>query len=91
LIGFVDEITVGISIKEQLQMEISKLIAKLGSNEITYKECYKKITELFEDPDVKEDETLTSYYIQSWLDALDDYKPNEEVKENELPTNLLIA
>jgi len=77
-------------------MEISKLITKLGSNEITYKECYKKITELFEDPDVKEDETITSYYMQSWLDALDDYKPDEdevkeEVKEDELTTNLLVA
>jgi hypothetical protein len=83
LIGFVDGITVGITIQEQLQMEISKLIAKLGSNEITYKECYKKITELFEDPDVKEDETITSYYMQSWLDALDDYKPDEDEDERE--------
>jgi hypothetical protein len=78
LIGFVDGITVGISIKEQLQMEINKLITKLGTNNITYTECYKQIKELFEDPDVKEDKTITSYYMQSWLDALEDYKPDEE-------------
>ena len=84
LIGFVDGVTVGISIKEQLQIEIGKLIAKLGANEISYNDCHKKITELFEDPDVKEDTTITSYYKQSWLDALDDYKQDEEKKEDEI-------
>lgn len=70
-------------------MEINKLIAKLGSNEITYKECYNKITELFEEPNVKENEIITSYYKQSWLD---DYKPDEEeLKEDKLTTNLLVA
>ena len=86
-------------------MEIGKLITKLGANEISYSECHKSITKLFEDPDVKEDETITSYYKQSWLDALDDYKPEdeeekkeEEGKEDEitknridLTTNLLVA
>jgi len=82
LIGFVDGVTVGISIKEQLQLEIGKLINKLGANKISYNDCHKKITELFEDPDVKEDETITSYYKQSWLDALDDYKPDSEEKKD---------
>ena len=35
------------------------------------------IVDRFDDPDVKEDETITSYYKQSWLDALEDYKPDE--------------
>ena len=87
LIGFIDGITVGISIKEQLQMEIGKIMAKLGTNELTYKECYDAISKLFEDPDVKEDETITSYYKQSWLDALEDYKPVEEEEEEEEEKN----
>lgn len=82
LVGFVDGIMVGISIKEQLQLEIGKMIAKLGLGEIGYEECYRNIVELFEDVDVKEDETITSYYKQSWLDALDDYKPDAVLIHN---------
>lgn len=78
LVGFIDGVNVGISLKEQLQLEIGKIIAKLGKGEISYKDCKKTITELFDDADVKEDETITSYYKQSWLDALDDYKPDDE-------------
>jgi hypothetical protein len=77
LVGFVDGATVGISVKEQLQMEIGKLVENLGKEEITYEKCKKQIEDLFNDPDVKEDETITSYYKQSWLDALEDYKPDE--------------
>ena len=77
LVGFVDGATVGISVKEQLQMEIGKLVESLGKEEITYEKCKKQIEDLFNDPDVKEDETITSYYKQSWLDALEDYKPDE--------------
>jgi hypothetical protein len=71
------------SIKEQLQIEIGKIMTKLGTNELSYKKCYDTISKLFEDPDVKEDETITSYYKKSWLDALEDYKPieGEELKE----------
>lgn len=84
LIGFVDGITVGISIQEQLQLEIGKLIAKLGKKEIEYDECYKTIEKMFDDPDVKEDESVTADYKKSWLDALEDYKPE---LENEKKTN----
>lgn len=84
LVGFIDGVTVGISIKEQLQIEIGKIIAKLGKKELKYKECKKLIKELFDDPDVKEDETVTSYYMQSWLDALEEYKvPDDEDDEDE--------
>jgi len=81
LIGFVDGITVGISIQEQLQLEIGNLIAKLGKKEISYDECFKTIDKLFDDPDVKEDETITEAYKMSWLDALEDYKPELEKQE----------
>lgn len=76
LIGFVDGITVGISIKEQLQLEIGNIIAKLTSNKIKYDDAVKEISNLFEDPDVKEDDAVTTYYKQAWLGALDDYKPD---------------
>lgn len=77
LIGFVDDINVGISIKEQLQLEIGKIIAKLTTKEITYKIALKEITTLFDDHEVNEDETVTEYYKQAWLDALEDYNPEE--------------
>lgn len=81
LIGFIDGIVVGISIKEQLQLEIAKIIKKLTSKEITYDQCKNQINELFEDPDVKQDETVTEYYKQAWIDALEDYAP-EDANEN---------
>ena len=80
LIGFIDGITVGISIKEQLQLEIGKIIAKLSKKEVNYKDTVNIVSTLFEDPDVKEDVTITSYYKQAWLDALEDYK-EEELEE----------
>jgi hypothetical protein len=82
LVGFVDGITVGISIKEQLQLEIGKIIAKLSKKEINYDDAVKEITVLFEDPDVVEDKSINTYYKQAWLDALEDYKEDtEEIKE----------
>ena len=91
LIGFVDGITVGISIQEQLQLEIGKLIAKLGKKEISYDECYKTIEKMFDDPDVKEDETVTADYKQSWLDALEDYKPELDSKKDDTKLKELIT
>jgi hypothetical protein len=82
LIGFIDGITVGISVKEQLQLEIGNIIAKLGKKELTYEDSVKEITLLFEDPEIKEDETVTEYYKQAWLDALEDYKPEEVTEES---------
>lgn len=75
LVGFVDGITVGISSREQLQIEIGKLVEKLSQKQISYEDCKAEVKELFEDPDVKEDKTITLDYKQSWLDALEDYKP----------------
>lgn len=83
LVGFIDDIRVGISIKEQLQLEIGKLVAKLSKGELSYADCKKEITALFEDPDVLEDTSITSYYKQSWLDALEDYRPEEVEDEVE--------
>ena len=91
LIGFVDGITVGISIQEQLQLEIGKLIAKLGKKEISYDECYKTIEKMFDDPDVKEDETVTADYKQSWLDALEDYKPELDSTQDDTKLKELIT
>jgi hypothetical protein len=89
LIGFIDGITVGISIKEQLQLEIGKIMAKLGIEEINYNEAVKEITALFEDPDVLEDETVTSYYKAAWIDALEDYKKDTEEDINIEESKLL--
>jgi hypothetical protein len=78
LIGFIDGIVVGISIKEQLQLEINKILSELTSNKIDYDTCKKHITDLFENHDVKEDPEITDYYKNAWLDALNDYKPESK-------------
>jgi hypothetical protein len=88
LIGFIDGIVVGISIKEQLQLEINKILGELTSNKIDYDTCKKHITDLFENPDVKEDPEITDYYKNAWLDALEDYKPESKtdpIVENVIP------
>lgn len=77
LIGFVDDIIVGISIKEQLQLEMGKLIASLGKGDITYEKCMADFTALFDDPIVKADASITKTYRESWLFALEDYKPDD--------------
>jgi hypothetical protein len=73
-VGFIDDIYVGISIKEQLQLEIGIIIDKLSKKEIDFQTANKEITNLFEDPLCKEDETINDYYKNAWLDALNDYK-----------------
>lgn len=81
LVGFVDGITVGISSREQLQIEIGKLVEKLSQKLISYEDCKAEVKELFEDPDVLEDKTITEDYKQAWLDALEDYKPVPKEEE----------
>jgi hypothetical protein len=75
LVGFVDDITVGISSREQLQIEIGKLVEKLSQELISYDDCKAEVKDLFDDPELQGDETITEDYKQAWLDALEDYKP----------------
>lgn len=75
LVGFVDGITVGISSREQLQIEIGMLVEKLSQKLISFDDCKQEVKDLFDDPDLQADETITEDYKQAWLDALEDYKP----------------
>jgi hypothetical protein len=77
LVGFIDGATVGISVKEQLQLEIGNIIGKLSKGELTYSQCKKEIIELFEQPEVLEDNTITTYYKDSWLNALEEFNNDE--------------
>lgn len=88
LVGFVDGITVGISMREQLQIEIGKYIAKLSSEQISYDECKKAIQDLLEDPEVAEDSSITEDYKNAWMDALEDYKPAPEDFQAELEARI---
>jgi hypothetical protein len=81
LVGFVDGITVGISSREQLQIEIGKLVEKLSQKLISYDDCKQEVKDLFDDPELQGDETITEDYKLSWLDALEDYKPVPKEEE----------
>lgn len=73
LVGYIDNINVGISIKEQIEIEISKLIDKLNNKKINYEECKKEFELLFSDENVKNDPDIKTEYIDAWMDALKDY------------------
>lgn len=81
LIGFVDGVTVGISVKEQLQLEMGRLIASLGKGDITYAKCIAEFGALFDDPVVAADASITKAYKDSWFFALEDYKPEDDVAD----------
>lgn len=83
LVGFVDGITVGISLKEQLQIEINRIIEKLGQEKITYAECKKQMEDILNAEEVIEDKTITEEWKRSWLDALEDYNPDKVEEEEE--------
>jgi hypothetical protein len=78
LIGFVDGVTVGISVKEQLQLEMGRLIASLGNGDITFDKCMVEFTALFDDPLVAADGSITKAYKDAWIMALDDYRPEPD-------------
>lgn len=73
LVGYVDGIIVGISIKEQLEIEIGRLIEKLNKNEITYEKCKEEFESLFSDENVKTDPDIKQDYINAMMDALEEY------------------
>jgi hypothetical protein len=76
LIGFVDGITVGISVFEQIQLEIGCIMSKLTKKEQTFDESKKQILELFNNSDNK---LISEEYKQAWIDALNEFKLDNNI------------
>lgn len=94
LVGYIEGVVVSISLKEELQMSIQLLMDKLNKQEITYNQTKEELTKILNqeyDVDTTDPNNIISEeYKQSWLVALNDYKPNailckikQKIKVNE--------
>ncbi len=94
LVGYIDGVVVSISLKEEIQMSIQRLMDKLNKQEITYKqtkdEIIKILNQEYEIDTSNPNNIISEEYKKSWLVALNDYKPNpilckikQKIKVNE--------
>ena len=76
LVGFVDGVIIGISVREQIQLSMQQLLKKLMTNKIKYADAMNEIHEIFKD--IPKEENITEEYKDSWIMALEDFKPDSE-------------
>ncbi len=80
LVGYIDGVVVSISLKEEIQMSIQRLMDKLNKQEINFQKTKEELLNILnEDYDVdtsNPNNIISDEYKQSWLDALNDYRPN---------------
>jgi len=69
LVGFVDGVYVGISSREQIQMEIQQILQKLVNETATKEECLLELEQVFESTDA-----LTPQEQQSYRNALEEWE-----------------
>ena len=75
LSGIVEGIKVSFSIEEQIQLESQKIIERLTSKTITLEKAKEEMLEIFNDEDIKKDETLMRLkedYVNALADFADD-------------------
>ena len=98
LVGYVDGVIVSISLKEEIQMSIQKLMEKLNRGR-SYREIKEELVKLLNqeyDVDTSDPNNIISdEYKAAWLSAFSDYKPNaimckfyEKVREYDNDTRL---
>lgn len=80
LVGFVDGIRVGLSVKEETQLNISAIVKKVIDKKTTKKEAKKEMTDLF--LSLIEEESITQSYRDANLAALDDFDDDDEPLES---------
>lgn len=80
LMGFVDGIRVGLSVKEETQLKISAIVKKLMDKKIKKKEAKKEMQELF--LGLIEEESITQSYRDANLAALDDFDDDEAMESS---------
>lgn len=80
LVGYIDGVIVSISLKEEIQMSVQRLIEKLNKQEITYKQTKEEMVKLLnQDYDVDKNDLnnlISDEYKDTWLYALQDYRPD---------------
>ena len=76
LVGFMDGIQIGLSVKEETQMRISMIVKRLMDKKIKREEARKEMQELFEG--LGKESNITENYKEANLIALDDFGEDED-------------
>ena len=80
LVGYVDGVVVSISLKEEIQMSIQRLMNKFSQGRVDYKTAKDEMMYILNQPyDVDPNDTnsiISDEYKQSWIIALQDYRPS---------------
>jgi hypothetical protein len=79
LMGFVDGIQIGLSVKEEIQMKIELIIKNIMNKKIKKKEAISQMKILFEK--VGEEDNITENFKQANLIALEDFDDDDEEEE----------
>ena len=77
LSGIVEGIKVSFSIEEQIQLESQQIIKRLTEKTITLEKAKEEMLEIFNDEDIKKDETLMRLK-NDYVNALDDFADDAE-------------
>lgn len=80
LVGYLEGVVISISLKEEIQMSIQLLMSKLMNFTIDYNTTKQEIVKILNqkyDVDLSDKNNIISdEYKESWLNALEDYRPN---------------
>lgn len=84
LVGYIDGVVVNISLKEEIQISIQRVIKKLNDSKIDFITAKKEIREiLYYDYDNSDPNDPNNYiseeYKITWLEGLNDYRPDPVV------------
>jgi hypothetical protein len=74
MVGIVENVQVGLSTREEIDLEIQALLKKFTSKNISLDECKKLMNELFETVELH---IIPKNIQQSYIDALDDYEDDK--------------
>lgn len=99
LVGYIDGVVVSISLKEEIQMSVQKLIDKLNKNKLDYRQTKNELVQLFNqeyDVDTSDpNNNISDEYKDSWFSGLKDYRPDyilckfyEKIKINDMDDRL---
>lgn len=99
LVGYIDGVVVSISLKEEIQMSVQKIMEQFNKKQLDYRQTKEEVVKLLnQDYNVDYSDlnnTISDDYKESWLSALRDYKPDailckfyEQVKINDRPDRL---
>ena len=78
LVGFMDGIQIGLSVKEETQMRISMIVKRLMDKKIKKEEANREMEELFEG--LGKESNITENYKEANLLALEEFGDDEEDK-----------